>query len=261
MSYQSIIDQDTIDSAKHFMEQFKTNNTRMITSVIGRRCSKCKYTDMNRFIGSSPNGVIYWRDKTEGCHPSCSRYDEIDHMVLPSDECLQQVKEIMKEHTDYLENMFRRNSFKKMNINEVWDFMNKQRFYQTDQHGMTSVFDYITIDMALESYNQNYNQNAKKPSKYEKLLSIGRPEEALKYHPNYNPVEIKKTPENSFPGQFWMPLTTPLNPGSAQPALTRTIPRENVVQWSQGNRIIMRPQDREILPGERMSTVKIIVNK
>ena len=50
----------------------------------------------------------------------------------------------------------------------------------------------------------------------------------------------------------------PLNAGSAQPALTQTRPHEQAVQWTQGNRIIMRPTDREVMPGERMSSVRIV---
>ncbi len=63
---------------------------------------------------------------------------------------------------------------------------------------------------------------------------------------------------NVYAGQFWMPPTVPLNVGSAQPALTRTPANPMVVQWVQGNRIIMRPEDREVRPGERMSRIRIL---
>ena len=65
-------------------------------------------------------------------------------------------------------------------------------------------------------------------------------------------------PPNPHGGQFWTPATQPLNPGSAQPMLTQTRSHEQVVQWTQGNRIIMRPIDREVMPGERMTNVRIL---
>jgi hypothetical protein len=45
---------------------------------------------------------------------------------------------------------------------------------------------------------------------------------------------------------------------SAQPALTQTHSHEQVPQWVQGNRIIMRPVTREVMPGEPMSSVRIV---
>ena len=58
--------------------------------------------------------------------------------------------------------------------------------------------------------------------------------------------------------EFWNRMRMPLNPGSAQPALTQTRPREQTVQWVQGNRIIMRPLDREVMPGEPTTKVSIV---
>jgi hypothetical protein len=63
---------------------------------------------------------------------------------------------------------------------------------------------------------------------------------------------------NVYAGQFWMPPTAPLNAGSAQPELTRTPANPMTVQWIQGNRIIMRPEDREVRPGEPMSRIRIL---
>jgi hypothetical protein len=69
------------------------------------------------------------------------------------------------------------------------------------------------------------------------------------------------TPSTSPPhpeAEFWNRMRMPLNRRSAQPALTQTRPHEQVVQWTQGNRIIMRPTDREVTPGEPMSSVRIV---
>ncbi len=45
---------------------------------------------------------------------------------------------------------------------------------------------------------------------------------------------------------------------AVNPALTQTRANPQVVQWVQGNRIIMRPENREVMPGEPMSRVRII---
>jgi len=57
---------------------------------------------------------------------------------------------------------------------------------------------------------------------------------------------------------FWNRMRMPLNAGSSQPSLTQTQPREQAVQWVQGNRVIMRPADREVQPGEPMASVRIL---
>ncbi len=71
------------------------------------------------------------------------------------------------------------------------------------------------------------------------------------------PPEVPPPEVNPYAGQFWMPPTVPLNQGSAQPALTQTPANPQVVQWVQGNRIVMRPEHREVMPGEKMSKVKL----
>ena len=79
------------------------------------------------------------------------------------------------------------------------------------------------------------------------------------FHKNGGKREVQPPPTlNPYAGQFWMPQTTPSNPGSAQPALTQTTPTPQVVQWVQGNRIIMRPEDRLVSPGEGMTNVRIV---
>ena len=80
----------------------------------------------------------------------------------------------------------------------------------------------------------------------------------------YHQYGGKRAPPPPPPGpphpeaEFWNRMRQPLNPGSAQPALTQTPSHEQTVQWVQGNRIIMRPMNREVLPGERMSSVRIV---
>ena len=72
-------------------------------------------------------------------------------------------------------------------------------------------------------------------------------------------------PTNPHAGQFFLSPSANNIPNewrqggySAQPALTQTPSHEQTVQWVQGNRIIMRPLNREVLPGERMSSVRIV---
>ena len=60
------------------------------------------------------------------------------------------------------------------------------------------------------------------------------------------------------PGQFWQPKTNAPYTYAVNPALTTTAPSPQVVQWTQGNRVIMRPETREVMPGETMNTVKIL---
>lgn len=62
----------------------------------------------------------------------------------------------------------------------------------------------------------------------------------------------------AHPGQFWQPKTNAPYTYAVNPTLTTTAPAPQVVQWTQGNRIIMRPENREVMPGETMNTVKIL---
>ncbi len=78
----------------------------------------------------------------------------------------------------------------------------------------------------------------------------------LQEHP-VDPSKVQPSPTPVNRPDVHSYAVRPLNPGSAQPALTHTRPTSQVVQWVQGNRIIMRPEDREVLPGERMSRVRI----
>lgn len=62
----------------------------------------------------------------------------------------------------------------------------------------------------------------------------------------------------AHPGQFWQPKTNAPYTYAVNPALTRTAANPQVVQWVQGNQIIMRPENREVMPGERMNRVRIL---
>ncbi len=100
--------------------------------------------------------------------------------------------------------------------------------------------EYNLMQFVLDEYNRIYREKGSFPT---------------------GPAPLPPPPPpavNVHAGQFWMPPTAPLNPGSAQPELTRTPANPMVVQWVQGNRIIMRPEDREVRPGERMSRIRIL---
>lgn len=72
----------------------------------------------------------------------------------------------------------------------------------------------------------------------------------------YTPPPV---PERAaHPGQFWQPKTNAPYTYAANPALTRTAPNPQVVQWTQGNRLIMRPENREVAPGEPTTSVRIL---
>lgn len=67
-------------------------------------------------------------------------------------------------------------------------------------------------------------------------------------------------PPGPHAGQFTLP---PLfyhthNPGYVPPALTPTQTTPQTVQWVQGNRILMRPENREVRPGEPVVGVRIL---
>ena len=56
---------------------------------------------------------------------------------------------------------------------------------------------------------------------------------------------------------YCFPTQGPVGVYAVNPSLTQTRPNPQVVQWVQGNRIIMRPENREVMPGESMSSVRI----
>lgn len=62
----------------------------------------------------------------------------------------------------------------------------------------------------------------------------------------------------AHPGQFWQPKTNAPYTYAVNPALTRTVPNPHVVQWVQGNKVIMRPENREVMPGEQTTSIRIL---
>jgi hypothetical protein len=79
-------------------------------------------------------------------------------------------------------------------------------------------------------------------------------EEALR---KFSEEEAKQKAQPRITNRVDVPVTRV----SAQPALTQTAPNPQVVQWTQGNRIIMRPEHREVMPGERMASVRIFKSR
>jgi len=72
----------------------------------------------------------------------------------------------------------------------------------------------------------------------------------------YTPPPV---PERAaHPGQFWQPKTNAPYTYAVNPALTKTAPNPQVVQWKQGNTLIMRPENRELMPGEPTRRVRIL---
>lgn len=126
-----------------------------------------------------------------------------------------------------------------------WVYNNEKNWVELEQLRSTN---YATYESTIK-----FN---KSPERVEQVRKCKDYLSRLENPPVYIPPE--QIPPKNPEAEFWERMRAPLNPGSAQPALTQTKPREQVVQWVQGNRIIMRPQDREVIPGERMATTRLI---